>query len=67
MREFVVRQVFQHKQFGYRAVIYGWDPHCAHEKAWAEALNLDHSQPFYKTLPDEDDCQRVFGSVRITK
>ena len=60
-------QVFRHRTYGYRGVIYGWDRSCDRDLSWTEKLNVDANQPFYWVLPDEVDCQRLFGGVRISK
>jgi hemimethylated DNA binding protein len=66
--KYAVGQVFVHKKFGFRGVIYGWDRECARDEAWMKAMNVQNpSQPFYYCLPDETDCVRLFGGVRITK
>ena len=60
-------QVFRHRKYGYRGVVYGWDRICARDVDWASKLGLQHDQPFYDVLPDEDECQRQFGATRISK
>lgn len=61
-------QVFQHRTYGYRAVIYGWDAECKREAAWADALGLNHKQPFYKVkrhsclMRQMSIVARTFGS-----
>lgn len=60
-------QVFRHRTYGYRGVIYGWDRSCERDLNWTEKFNVDADQPFYWVLPDEVDCQRLFGGVRISK
>ena len=64
---FRVGQVFIHKKFGYRGVVYGWDPKCARDEAWVEQMAANPDVPFYYVLPDEADCQRRVGGVRLTK
>ncbi|EIE25330.1 hypothetical protein COCSUDRAFT_61552 [Coccomyxa subellipsoidea C-169] len=64
---FSLGTVFIHKKFGYKGVVYGWDQECERDPAWAAAVHADPTQPFYHVLPDEDDCQRIFGAVRISK
>lgn len=38
--KWAVGQVFVHKKFGYRGVIYGWDRQCARDEAWMKAMNV---------------------------
>lgn len=65
---FAVGQVFQHKKFGYRGVVFGWDRRCERDEEWMRQMNIRQGdQPFYQCLPDETDCSRLFGGVRITK
>ncbi|KAL4443743.1 hypothetical protein ABPG75_011480 [Micractinium tetrahymenae] len=66
--KFAVGQVFQHKKFGYRGVVFGWDRSCERDAEWQRQMSIrDGSQPFYHCLPDEGDAIRLFGGVRITK
>jgi hemimethylated DNA binding protein len=52
----------------YRAVIFGWDAACARGPEWAAAVGAStHAQAFYAALPDERDCERVFGGPRMSK
>ena len=60
-------QVFRHRTYGYKGVIYGWDQTCERDQSWNDKFNVDPNQPFYCVLPDEVDCQRLFGGVRISK
>ena len=50
-----------------RGVIYGWDRNCQRDIEWARQVEVEHGQPFYRILPDELDCQRLFGSPRSNK
>lgn len=57
-------------QYNYRAAIYGWDRSCKRDEEWMRTMGVSPeaaAQPFYHCLPDEADCQRLFGGVRITK
>jgi hemimethylated DNA binding protein len=66
--KFSVGQVFIHKKFGYRGVVYGWDRECQRDADWLKAMNVQNpQQPFFYVLPDETDTERLFGGVRITK
>lgn len=64
-----IGQVFVHKKFGYRAVVVGWDRHCAKGPEWARAVGVSNGwrQPFYSCLPSEDDCVSLFGAARASK
>ena len=62
-----ILQVFQHRKYGYKGVIYGWERTCEREQAWNDTVGVDPNQPFYEVLPDEDDCLRLFGGVRLSK
>jgi hemimethylated DNA binding protein len=64
---FEVGQVVHHIKFGYRGTIYGWDRVCERGDAWAAEMGVDPQQRFYYVLPDERDCQRLFGGVRLSK
>ena len=48
-------------------MVCGWDRTCARDAFWANNLGVQPDQPFYDVLPDEDDCQRLFGAIRISK
>lgn len=66
--KYAVGQVFMHKKYGYRAVVYGWDRECERDEEWLRHMNVQNAQqPFYHCLPHEHDCVRLFGGVRITK
>jgi hemimethylated DNA binding protein len=64
---FEVGDVFVHKKFGYRAVIYGWDRTCERDDDWVQAMGVDPLLPHYFALPDERDSQKLFGGVRLSK
>jgi hemimethylated DNA binding protein len=59
--------VFRHAKFGYKGVVYGWDRVCDRDDDWVAAMHTRGDQPFYHVLPDEADCHRLFGGVRLTK
>lgn len=66
--EYGVGQVFRHKVYGYKGVIYGFDRRCERDAEWIAQMGVkDAEVPFYFALPDEFDCQRLFGGVRLTK
>jgi len=65
-------QVFRHKKYGYRGVIFGLDLKCDRPESWMNHHGVDRlpsgtSQPFYFVIPDYDDCVKLFGSYRNTK
>lgn len=60
-------QVFRHKKYKYHGVVCGWDRTCARDVQWATSLGVSPEQPFFEVLPDEDECQRLFGATRISK
>lgn len=41
---FHVGQVFRHRKFGYRGVIYGWDRKCERDAEWVRAMGVDPNQ-----------------------
>ena len=50
-----VGQVFQHKRYGYEAVITGWDSKCAQNEDWIQQMGVDRlsggrEQSFYHVL-----------------
>ena len=53
--KFKVGQVFQHKRFGYTAVVTGWDPRCEAGERWIARMSVDRlshgrGQSFYHVL-----------------
>ena len=64
---FQVGDVFVHKKFGYRAVVYGWDRTCERDEDWVSSMGVDPNLPHYYALPDERDCVKLFGGVRLSK
>ena len=50
-----VGQVFQHRRYGYRAIITGWDATCEATEQWVEQMRVDRlkggrNQSFYHSL-----------------
>lgn len=50
---FRVGDVVRHREYGYRAVVYEWDPSCQADPNWQSATNVQllpngGSQPFYR-------------------
>ena len=64
---FQVGQVFVHRKFGYRAVVYGWDHKCERDDDWVKTMGTNAQLPHYYALPDENDCIKYFGGVRLSK
>lgn len=62
-----VGQTFIHKKYGYKGVIYGWDRTCQRDAQWIQQMQANPNTPHYLVLPDESDCVRLFGGVRLTK
>lgn len=66
--KYKIGDVFVHRQYGYRAVITGWDRSCAKGPEWARAVGASTArQPFYSCLPDSGDCVSLFGAARSSK
>lgn len=63
-----VGQVFVHKKYGYKGIIYGFDSSCQRDDEWMSQMQItDRYQPFYYVLPDEEDARKLLGGVRLTK
>lgn len=50
-----IGQVFEHRRYGYKAVIVGWDPECAQHEQWIQMMQVDRlpggrDQCFYNVL-----------------
>lgn len=50
-----IGQVFQHRRYGYRAIITGWDAECGASEQWMRTMNIDQlqansHQSFYHVL-----------------
>lgn len=55
---FSVGQLVHHKKFGYRGVIFGYDPQCTMSDEWVEQMNVSAKQrscPFYHVLVHVQD------------
>ena len=64
---FHVGQVLRHKKFGFRAVVFGWEERPATDVAhWDGVVGLPSGaeQPFYRMVPDHDDCVSLLGGPR---
>eukprot|EP00216_Chloropicon_sp_CCMP2111_P006955 CAMPEP_0198235402 /NCGR_PEP_ID=MMETSP1446-20131203/1294_1 /TAXON_ID=1461542 ORGANISM="Unidentified sp, Strain CCMP2111" /NCGR_SAMPLE_ID=MMETSP1446 /ASSEMBLY_ACC=CAM_ASM_001112 /LENGTH=987 /DNA_ID=CAMNT_0043916551 /DNA_START=93 /DNA_END=3056 /DNA_ORIENTATION=- len=60
-----IGEVMQHGRYGYRGVIYGWDPICRADEAWVKEMGVaqmsrGRKQPFYRVLVD---CMDRFNQV----
>ena len=49
--QFSVGQIFRHKVYGYRGVVYGWDPKCEREPQWAAAMKVEAEQVSHEPTP----------------
>ena len=60
-------QVLRHKKFGFRCVVFGWEkrPHLD-VSHWDGVIGLPSGaeQPFYRMIPDHDDCVSLIGGPR---
>lgn len=65
--KYSIGQVFRHKTFGFRAVVYGWTHRPQVDVSrWDGVLGLPSGveQPFYFMMPDQDDCIEFLGAPR---
>lgn len=66
--KYSVGQVFIHKKYGYKGIIYGFDSSCQRDDEWMRTMQITKRyQPFYYALPDEEDARRLLGGIRLTK
>ncbi|KAF5388571.1 hypothetical protein D9757_004660 [Collybiopsis confluens] len=68
-RQYFVGMVFEHKKYGYTAVITGWDPVCAASDTWISQMKVDdlhrgRTQPFY-TVVCMDNSSRYVAEDNI--
>lgn len=65
-----VGTLFEHRAYGYRAVITGWDPECHAEEAWMRQMGVDvlpdggRNQPFYNVTV-EDGTERYVAQCNV--
>ncbi|CAI5942371.1 unnamed protein product [Closterium sp. NIES-65] len=57
---FRVGTIVRHRRFGYRGIVFGWDPRCTADETWiaqmqVDKLRLGRVQPFYRLLVDVRD------------
>lgn len=62
--QYRIGDCFQHKRFGYRGFIVGWDTHCAAGPGWILRMGVDElprgrSQPFYNIVGDDRSSRYV--------
>ncbi|ROW01296.1 hypothetical protein VMCG_05921 [Cytospora schulzeri] len=62
--QYRIGHYFQHKRFGYRGFIVGWDTHCAAGPAWIMRMGVDElprgrGQPFYNIVADDRSSRYV--------
>ncbi|TKA71890.1 hypothetical protein B0A49_03353 [Cryomyces minteri] len=61
---FRIGMLFQHKRYGYEAVITGWDPQCSMGDQWIEQMQIDRlpngrDQSFYHVLVEDKSVRYV--------
>ncbi|TQB69907.1 hypothetical protein MPDQ_001268 [Monascus purpureus] len=59
-----IGQVFQHRRYGYRAIITGWDAECGASEQWMRTMNIDQlqassHQSFYHVLVEDKSVRYV--------
>lgn len=66
--KYKIGQVFRHKKYGYKGIIYGFDETCQRDEEWMRQMGVRNpDMPFYYALPDEMDSTRFFGGFRLSK
>jgi heat shock protein HspQ len=52
--KFSIGEVVRHRRYGYRGVIFGWDPVCTASEDWYQGNQTqpDRNQPWYRVLVD---------------
>lgn len=66
--KYSIGQVFIHRKYGYKGIIYGFDSTCQRDDEWMNQMQITNRyQPFYYALPDEEDARRLLGGIRLTK
>ncbi|KAF2769370.1 F-box domain protein [Teratosphaeria nubilosa] len=55
---------FQHRRYGYHAIVVGWDTKCSAETRWIEQMRVDElprgrDQPFYNVVADDKTVRYV--------
>lgn len=70
--KYKIGHVFRHAMYGYRGVIYRWDPKCLASIEWVHQMRVDMlqrgtDQPFYSVLVDARDnhSQITYGMLHI--
>lgn len=64
---FQVGDVVEHKKFGFRGVVVGWDPRPTVDVShWDGLTEIENPEefPFYHVVPDRDDSVAAFGAER---
>ncbi|RPB17781.1 hypothetical protein P167DRAFT_601575 [Morchella conica CCBAS932] len=69
--KYTVGTVFKHKQYGYKAIVFGWTPTCEPPggEAWIQQMKVDNlqggrHQPFYHSLV-QDETERYVAEENI--
>lgn len=67
--EYRVGQHFEHRRYGYKGFIVGWDDRCEADPEWIESMQVDNLrrgrfQPFYNIVAD-DRSQRYVAEENI--
>ncbi|CAK0786218.1 hypothetical protein CVIRNUC_009431 [Coccomyxa viridis] len=69
-QRFYIGQRVEHRELGYRAVVYGWDSDCCENEKWkasADVPSLQHGekQTFYHVLVDARDWPADSGDAPV--
>eukprot|EP00534_Pseudo-nitzschia_fraudulenta_P005851 CAMPEP_0201177128 /NCGR_PEP_ID=MMETSP0851-20130426/106649_1 /ASSEMBLY_ACC=CAM_ASM_000631 /TAXON_ID=183588 /ORGANISM="Pseudo-nitzschia fraudulenta, Strain WWA7" /LENGTH=814 /DNA_ID=CAMNT_0047460667 /DNA_START=71 /DNA_END=2512 /DNA_ORIENTATION=- len=65
--KFSLGEYVQHKKYGFRGVVVGWDPEPAYEVThWDGLQHIENPEqyPFYHVIPDRNDVMVAFGAER---
>jgi len=65
--KFSLGEYVQHKKYGFRGVVVGWDPEPAYEVThWDGLQHIENPEqyPFYHVIPDRSDVMVAFGGER---
>lgn len=67
---FSVGDVVRHKKYGFRGVIFAWDPTPTFDVSrWDGLTDVANANemPFYRVIPTQSDCIEAFGSPRLSR
>jgi hemimethylated DNA binding protein len=65
--EFRLGDVVEHKVYGFRGIVVGWDATPVTDMSnWYATFGVDspNERPYYRVQPDNSDCVKVFGRER---